>query len=187
MSDGDVFIDDEKNLFDNYNSKSGHKLKKFNFIKGKSAVRQIENKKYTVLLPFSTTLIETEEVLAVDNYIGGTYHSKVGMVSLGLGHIGTMLGTNFSGHSLIAIHNVSKEPVKIRVGDTFVSVIFNYLKTPIASKNTTKNGHLEKLGEYGINLNQEDIDYLDEDWKSDINEVRKKMDKDTKFKAYKEE
>ena len=184
MSTGDVFIDDEGNLSNINYVRNNNNVKKIHLNKGKSAIRKIGKRKYVVLLPFSTTLIETEEVLAVENYIGGTYHSKVGIVSLGVGHIGTMLGPNFSGHSLIAIHNVSKEPLKIMVGDTFVSVIFSYLNTPIESKNPTKNGHLEKLGEYGIKLTQEDIEYLDEDWKSDVNEVRKIMYKDKKFISY---
>lgn len=106
-------------------------------------------------------MIETEDVLGVENNIGGTYHSKVGLVSQGLGHIGTMLGPNFSGHSLIAIHNVSKEVLTIKVGDTFVSAVFNYLNTAIYTNNATKNGYLEKLSELGIQLNTIDRKFLD--------------------------
>lgn len=152
--------------------------------KGDSCVVEAGKKSYIVLLPFSTTLIETEEVLAIDNYLGGTYHSKVGLVSKGTGHIGTMVGPNFSGHSLVAVHNISNAPLKIMVGDTFVSVIFYRLETPIEEKNPTIGGHLEKFAELGIKLDEEGRSYLSEDWKSDVNEVREKMRQDIQFKKF---
>ena len=67
--------------------------------------------KQIIFLPHSTTLVVTKETIAVENYIGGAYHSKVGLVNYGLGHIGTMLGPNFCGQSLIALHNVTDEVI----------------------------------------------------------------------------
>ena len=69
--------------------------------------------------------METKEVLSLNNYIGGTYHAKVGIVSKGMGHIGTMIGPNFSGDSLIAFHNVSDDLIVLKVGESFVSVVFH--------------------------------------------------------------
>lgn len=66
-----------------------------------------QHNSYIVLLPHSTTLIETSEVLGVANNIGGALHSKVGLVSKGIGHIGTMLGPGYCGHLLIALHNIT--------------------------------------------------------------------------------
>lgn len=183
MSDGEVYKDKDKWILVDGESKKNKKIIKFT--KGNSAVyNTASEKKEIIILPFSTTLIQTEEVLAVGNNIGGTYHSKVGLVSQGFGHIGTMLGPNFSGHSLIAIHNVSKEVLTIEIGKTFVSIVFNYLKTPISMNNPTKNGHLEKLSEFGIRLSQEDREFLDNDWKSDTNRVRQKLKEESSFKEY---
>lgn len=107
--------------------------------------QNINNEKFIILLLLSTTLVETNEVLAVDNHIGGCYHSKVSIVSLGVGHIGTMLGPNFSGHSLIALHNLSETPIKLSINESFVSLTFYYLHTPIDYPNHTINSHIDKL------------------------------------------
>ncbi|WP_434302261.1 dCTP deaminase domain-containing protein [Clostridium botulinum] len=186
MSNGEVFKKDDKWILRNDDNEKKRTEENFKLVKGKSAVYEINGKKEIILLPFSTTLIETEEVLGVGNNIGGTYHSKVGLVSQGLGHIGTMLGPNFSGHSLIAIHNISKEVLTIEIGETFVSLAFNYLNTPICTNNATRNGHLEKLSELGIKLHAKEREFLDEDWKSSTARVREKLKKDKKFKEYKD-
>lgn len=154
------------------------------FTKGNSAVWKLNNISYIILLPHSTTLIETEEVLATGNNIGGTYHSKVGIVSQGLGHIGTMLGPNFTGNSLIAIHNISDEILKIRVGDSFVSVVFHYLDSPINASNPTVSGHLDKMAQLGINLNSYESSKLSEDWRKKKEEVREKMINSNPYKRY---
>ena len=81
--------------------------------------------KYIILLPHTTTLIETSEVIGVANYIGGALHSKVGLVAKGIGHIGTMLGPGFCGHLLVSLHNITEEIIALKVGTTFVSLSFN--------------------------------------------------------------
>ena len=184
MKSGKVFIDKDGNIYKNNHNNN---LTELHISRGKSCVRKINEKEYIILLPLSTTLIETKEVLAIDNYIGGTYHSKVGIVSLGIGHIGTMVGPNFCGHSLIAIHNVSDYPLKIDINDTIVSVIFYYLKTPIDFKNATENGHLDKMANFGIRLDKDELENINQDWKKDIVEVRSKMLRSESFKIYKKE
>lgn len=146
------------------------------FNKGGTAIVGDDNgKKYIILLPLSTTLIETKEVLSVSSYIGGTYHSKVGLVSKGLGHIGTMVGPNFSGDSLIAIHNISNNLVVLEVGESFVSVVFHYLDTPYEKPNPTNSGHTDKFSALGIKVTEDDLKVLNADWRKQFNEVKMKM------------
>ncbi|MBI5998202.1 dCTP deaminase domain-containing protein [Clostridium perfringens] len=182
MKKGKVFYDKEGNL---YNEDKNNNLREINIYRGKNSVKRIGKKEYIILLPSSTTLIETKEVIGIDKYIGGTYHSKVGIVSLGIGHIGTMVGPNFCGHSLIAIHNVSDYPLKIDINDTIVSVIFYNLETPINSNNATQNGHLDKMSTLGIKLSDDELKVINEDWKKDIVKIREKMNSSSEFKAYK--
>lgn len=179
----------EKNLKENsYNltaskwafATKDSKIDRYSIKKGMSCVVSKGGVKQIVLLPNSTTLIVTEELIGVTS-IGGTYHSKVGMASIGLGHIGTMLGPNFCGHSLIALHNVSDEIKFINVGDTFVSVVFHKLDTPITEKNPTVNAHLDKFSQFGI---QEGITDINEDWKTNIREVSDKMKQSDSYKAF---
>lgn len=143
---------------------------------GNSAIiEDAQKNKYIILLPLSTTLIETNEVLAVSSYIGGTYHSKVGLVAKGLGHIGTMVGPNFSGDSLIAIHNTSQKLVVLQVGDSFVSVVFHYLNTPYHYSNPTLSGHTDKFSELGLHISEAQAEVLNADWKKQFHEVCQKM------------
>ncbi|WP_238861394.1 hypothetical protein [Clostridium sp. YIM B02569] len=112
--------------------------------------------------------MRTNEVIAVGNYIGGTYDSKVGIVLQGIGHIEIMLGPNFAGHSLIAVRNVSQIPLRIKVNETFISIIFHYLNTPINYGDSIVNGHTDKMASLGIHLSAEDAQVLEEDWESNI-------------------
>lgn len=79
--------------------------------------------------PHDTALIYSQEAIYVSNKIGGTYHSKVRLVSQGLGHIGTTLDAQYLGLSIIAIHNIMDSPREIRVGNEFVTISFYYLHT----------------------------------------------------------
>ncbi len=149
--------------------------------KGFSCIKKIDGNQKIVLLPLSTTLIITAEVIGIGN-LGGTYHSKVGLASLGLGHIGTMLGPNFCGHSLIAIHNISEETKHIGVGDTFASVVFHKLDSPTLDSNSTINAHIDKYVSLGV---KENFDVINEDWKSRIRDISDKMKESESFKNFK--
>ena len=76
-----------------------------------------------------TALIMTEVVIHVTSKLGGLYHSKVTLVSNGMGHVGTTLDPEWYGKSLIAIHNLSKSDYIIDVGETFVSLTLYYLNS----------------------------------------------------------
>lgn len=186
MSSGEVFLKDTGEVILPKDKEREDKGREISITKGKKATFNSSKGKIIILLPFSTTLIETNEVLAVDKNIAGTYHSKVGLSAQGIGHIGTMLGPGFSGHSLIALHNVSAIPVSLKVNDTFVSLIFNYLNTPIDEQNTTHNAHLDKMSELGITLKTSERQFLDEDWKKSLKGVRSKMTQSNSFKKYKD-
>ena len=159
------------------------------FSKGNSCVikgiKGDARNQYIVLLPHTTTLIETAEVLGVANNIGGALHSKVGLVSKGIGHIGTMLGPGYCGHLLIALHNITDDAIAIKVGATFVSLAFDYLTTQVVRTSATISGHLDKFPELGINVDEETRNYLTADWKSNIDDIRERMCESDAFIKYK--
>lgn len=153
--------------------------------KGQSAIISEKNSKYLVLLPHTTTIIETSEVLSVSNRIGGTFHSKVGVVNQGIGDTSTMLGPCFSGHLMFSLHNINDEIRVLRVGDTFVSLIFYYLNSPsLEMKNPNMSGHVDKLSEMGIQISKATREFLAEEWKQDIKQVSYKMTESKEYKAY---
>lgn len=85
---------------------------------------------YLVIPPHDIALIYTEESIYVSRKIGGTYHSKVTLVSKGLSHISTTLDPQYLGTSLIAMYNYNDTSFSIQVGSEFVTLIFYYLATP---------------------------------------------------------
>lgn len=141
--------------------------------------------KYIILLPHTTTLIETSEVIGVANYIGGALHSKVGLVAKGIGHIGTMLGPGFCGHLLVSLHNITEEVIALKVGTTFVSLSFDYLTTQVARTSSTTSGHVDKFSELGIEIDEQTRNYLTADWKSNIEGIREHMCESEAYKSYK--
>ena len=78
----------------------------------------------------STYQILTKESLWVSSKIGGTFHSKVSLVSKGLSHISTTLDPGWYGPLLITIRNNTQGLIEIKQGDPFVTLIFSQLKSP---------------------------------------------------------
>lgn len=142
-----------------------------------------KDKTKILIEPNDTALIYTTEAIYVSNKIGGTYHSKVSLVSSGLGHIGTTLDPEYMGLSLIAVHNHSSSLYELKVGTTFVSIMFHYLKTP-----TYTISHNNIPGQTNILQNYEDLNQFEE-WAEDndwVNEKRKLMQKMIESNEYKE-
>lgn len=103
-----------------------------------STKKSLLNENYKISIPSNdTALIQTNESIYVTEDICGTYHSKVSLVTKGLSHIGTTLDPCYFGTSLIAIHNHSNEPVDIKVGNTFASLMFH--KIPKSSRSRHDN------------------------------------------------
>lgn len=136
--------------------------------------------KSLVIPPNDTALVETEESLCVSERLCGTYHSKVTLVSSGIGHIGTTLDPDWIGPSLIALHNTSDEAIELKIGRSFVSIMFHYLKTPSTARNTNNAGRPELLNTY--NLTQDEKDWLDEDWRSHKDKLIERMTSNDDYK-----
>ena len=182
MSKGKCYYDKEGKLF-KFNNRSND-LQEIYIQKGRNCIWEINGEEYIILLPLSTTLVETQEVIGIENYIGGTCHSKVGVISHGIGDTGTMFGPNFCGHFLISLHNSTDRPLKIKVGKTIVSLVFHYLRTPIDEKNHTDNAHIDKMSSLGVLLSTEETEELNMDWKRNLDDIRTKMNESIEYKEY---
>lgn len=131
--------------------------------------------------PNGTALILTEESVWVSKKITGSYHSKVGVVSLGIGHIGTTLDPGWVGQSLIAVHNHTNDPIAIPVGSTFVSLMLLYLNTPASRANANQAGRPELVNWKG--LTHEEHQELEEDWRITEVALRSKLKSSDNHKA----
>lgn len=140
----------------------------------KTSKRLAVQDNHLILPPHDTSLIYTEESIYVSEKIGGTYHSKVTLVSKGLGHIGTTQDPKYLGNSLIAIHNHRDNPFSLRIGSEFVSLIFYYLASADYKNTCSHDSHLRMLD--GLEGKDEYIEWRDQNkWTVQQNILYNKM------------
>lgn len=154
-----------------------------------STKKSIGNEDYIIIEPNDTALIYTEESIYVSNRIGGSYHSKVTLVSRGAGHIGTTLDAQYIGCSIVAIHNHSKDNLKLKVGSEFVTLQFWYLNTPDyenAPSHDNEPGHPRMLNGFeDVNLY---IEWRDRNtWTTRKKDLFLKMTESDEYKRCKDE
>jgi deoxycytidine triphosphate deaminase len=91
-----------------------------------------------------TAILWTNESVFLGDYLCGSLHSKVKLVSQGLGHIGTRVNPNYGGLLAIALHNLSDEDILIKVGETIVYLRIHRLnsKSSFFPKLTDDSGKL---------------------------------------------
>ena len=142
---------------------------------------------YIVLEPFSTTIVITNEFLAIGNSIGGTIHTRVSTAALGVGHISTMLGPSYMGRLSVPLHNPTNKPICLKVGDQFLSIIFHRLKTRIKESNHTSKSHIEKFTKWGIKLTDEQQKEIYQEDLKDMKVCVAEMNKSEYFRTYKNE
>lgn len=132
------------------------------------------------LPPKSTVLMATNEVIWVSKKISGTYHSKVKLVSKGVGHIGTTLDPEYLGISIIAVHNHSNQDILLEAGqDTFASLVFDYLRTKSSAEHDNRPGRPDLIATIGSV--SEDNRWLEEDFRSNLILLKRKIESESDF------
>lgn len=153
----------------------------------KSCLINKDGKDCIILFPFSTTMVITNEFLAIGKSIGGTIHTRVGTAALGVGHISTMLGPSYMGRLCVPLHNPTCKPIYLPVGDSFLSIIFYRLNSSIKESNHTSKAHIDKFSTWGITLNEKERQEICledlKDMESCVAEIKKSQD----FISYKQE
>jgi len=129
-----------------------------------------------------TAIIWTKESVFLDNYLCGSIHSKVKLVSQGIGHLGTRVNPNYGGVLAIALHNLSDNEIQINVGDTIAYLRIHRLssKSSFPSANRDHAGKLKDAIPPGYVQPPELLDWLEDPqnrWregnKKDIGDVLK--------------
>ncbi|MEH2014996.1 dCTP deaminase domain-containing protein [Nostoc sp.] len=90
----------------------------------------LEGNKVFKIQSHDTVLILTQEAVWVSQKIGGTFHSKVGVVSLGFGHISTTLDPGWAGPLLISLNNPTAIELELPAEKSFVTLIFYKVRKP---------------------------------------------------------
>lgn len=151
----------------------------------KSCLINKDGKDYIILFPFSTTMVITNEFLAIGKSIGGTIHTRVGTAALGVGHISTMLGPSYMGRLCVPLHNPTCKPIYLPVGDSFLSIIFYRLNSSIKESNHTSKAHIDKFATWGIILNEKERQEICLEDLKDMKTCLEEMNNCESFSLYK--
>lgn len=128
-------------------------LRKRAFVK----IKHKGNEWFFVLKPFETVLVWTRETIWVSRFIGGTFHSKVSLVTRGLGHVSTTLDPGWHGQLLVPLNNPTKEKIKVVIAkdgengkefETFITmVLFRSQEASLNEKSNNRSARVELLEE----------------------------------------
>lgn len=102
-----------------------------------------EGVKHYVIIPQNdTVLFFSKEYVGVSNRIAGTFHSKVGRVCQGLGHISTTLDPTWHGQLIISVNNPTSTDIKFDLdgnsGNIFTLLLYEF-STPVLGTNIHDN------------------------------------------------
>jgi len=122
-----------------------------------------EEEKYCFIEPNDTVLILTREAITVSKRISGTFHSKVGVVSKGFGHIATTLDPLWQGPLLISLNNPTNKKIKLTIAKiskisnveiqkkisyepvSFVTLMLNKMVSSALTNHDNKSGRFDLL------------------------------------------
>ncbi|MDF5710247.1 MAG: hypothetical protein PUP90_21910 [Nostoc sp. S4] len=118
-----------------------------------------EEQKFFCIPPRDTALVWTDEAVYLSGYFRGPLYSMVGLVSKGMGHIGTRVNPYWSGVLCIALHNISDEMLRINVRD--VNQPIAYLAIEKLSSKSSSNRNTDRPARLDILIglpNRNEID-----------------------------
>lgn len=135
--------------------------------------------------PGDTALVLTNETLALSKKIGGTLHSKVDRVSEGFSPISTTLDPGWIGPLLIAITNMGSEARRLKLGESFVTVVFNALDKAIDPPSGNKPGRTDRLIQLGIEIGPEANKWLNEEFRHNLTVLKNLINTEKPYEAIK--
>jgi deoxycytidine triphosphate deaminase len=139
-----------------------------------------------------TAILWTNESVFLGNYLCGSLHSKVKLVSQGLGHIGTRVNPNYGGILAIALHNLSDEDILIKVGETIAYLRIHRLNSKSSfGKSRDSAGRFSDAIPEGCPTPSELQSWIEDQhnlWrKGDPEEIRKVLEASSHYQKAKDE
>lgn len=132
-----------------------------------------------------TALIQTNETVWSSKKIGGTFQSKVDRMSEGFSAISTTLDPGWIGNLLIAITNMTNSSIKLRIDDSFVTLIFHKIKKAPTPKAKNDPMRIDRLAALGIQLDEDFDKWRNQDFRQNVTALKKKLKEDSEFQSFK--
>lgn len=98
--------------------------------------------RYVIIPAQDTVLFFSKEYIEVDKTLAGTFHSKVSVVSLGLGHISTTLDPTWKGQLLISVNNPTARDIVFdldKSGGNILTLLLHKLDSDVTGINIHDN------------------------------------------------
>jgi len=154
--------------------------------------KDLEGNKLIKIPAQKTAILWTNESVFLGNYLCGSIHSKVKLVSQGLGHIGTRVNPNYGGILAIALHNLSEDEVLIKVGETIAYLRIHRLNSKSSfGKSSDSPGRFNDAIPEGCPTPPELQSWIDDQhnlWrKGDPEEIRKVLEASSHYQKAKDE
>lgn len=99
-------------------------------------------KHYVSIPPNDTVLFFSKEYIGVNNKIAGTFHSKVGRVCQGLGHISTTLDPTWHGQLIISVNNPTSTNIQFDLDENsgnVLTLLLHEFNTSVSGTNIHDN------------------------------------------------
>jgi deoxycytidine triphosphate deaminase len=139
-----------------------------------------------------TAIVWTNESVFLGNYLCGSIHSKVSLVSQGLGHIGTRVNPNYGGILAIALHNLSDNDILIKVDETIAYLrIYRLNSKSSFAKSRDDAGKLHDAIPEGYSIPRDLKNWIDDPnnrWRQgEPEDIGKKLEESSAYKKAKNE
>jgi deoxycytidine triphosphate deaminase len=138
-----------------------------------------------IVEPGDTALIQTNETVWVSKKIGGTFQSKVDRMSEGFSAISTTLDPGWIGPLLIAITNMTSNPIELRIEDSFVTLIFHSIKKAPIPRAINVAARLDRLAAIGIPLDEEFNNWYNHDFRTCERSLKSAFKNDKNYTIFK--
>lgn len=134
-----------------------------------------------IVEPGDTALIETNETVWVSKKIGGTFQAKVDRMSEGFSAISTTLDPGWIGPLLIAITNMTSSPTELCLEDSFVTLVFHYIKKAPTPHATNVSARLDRLAALRISLDDDFNNWYNHDFRRSVRALKIAFKRDEEY------
>lgn len=132
-----------------------------------------------------TVIVLTDEVVYLGKKFAGYCMVRVSMLPRGIASICTPVKPGWIGHLFITLHNVSNRDYELEVFGGLVVMTIHRLNSSCKRGDPRVNSRTDQLSGMGIQLNQNELDFINKEWANDNKRLFDKMTESDEYKLIK--